>query len=100
MSAQPWESDRPLTTEIARAAIIENFPEIDVRDIEYLGWGWDYEVYATRDGWAFRFPRRAHCADVFEGERSIHDFVAPLPRDIAERESPTAIIHGVNMNSI
>ena len=84
MSAQPWESDRPLTPEIARAAISTSFPTIDTNQLEYLGWGWDYEVFATGDGWAFRFPRRAHCADVFEWERGIHEIAArALPRDIA-----------------
>jgi len=84
MTAEPWESDRPLTTEIARASITANFPAIDTRDLDYLGWGWDYDVYATGDGWAFRFPRRAHCADVFEWEQRIHDLVArALPSSVA-----------------
>jgi aminoglycoside phosphotransferase (APT) family kinase protein len=82
--SRPWESDRPLTLEVARAAINENFPTIDTRNLEYIGCGWDYDVYATSDGWAFRFPRRAYCADVFEWEQRIHDLAArALPRDIA-----------------
>src|SRR4030095_4921876 len=82
--SRPWESDRPLTLEVARAAIKENFLTIDTRNLEYIGCGWDYDVYATSDGWAFRFPGRAHCADVFEWEQRIHDLAArALPRDIA-----------------
>jgi aminoglycoside phosphotransferase (APT) family kinase protein len=76
MTVQPWESDRPLTPEIARGAITASFPTIDTNDLEYLGWGWDFEVYATRDGWAFRFPRRAHCAEVFDWERRVIDLAA------------------------
>ena len=84
MSAQPWESDRPLTPEIARAAIDASFPSIDTSQLEYLGWGWDYEVFATGDGWAFRFPRRAPCADAFESERQILDLAARvLPSEVA-----------------
>jgi hypothetical protein len=38
----------------------------------------------TSDGWVFRFPRRAECADLFEPEKRLHDLVAGvLPPRIA-----------------
>ena len=60
-----------MTPEIARAAIGRRFPMVDTRDIECIGSGWEFDVYATGDGWAFRFPRRAETEGLFERERPV-----------------------------
>lgn len=33
---------------------------------QHLGSGWEFDVYVTPDGWAFRFPRRAEYASAFD----------------------------------
>jgi aminoglycoside phosphotransferase (APT) family kinase protein len=75
MSRPPWEADRPLTPEMARAAIDQRFPMIDTRNLELLGAGWEFDAYAA-DGWVFRFPRRAESATVFDRERGVHELAA------------------------
>ncbi|UCG88126.1 MAG: phosphotransferase [Gemmatimonadota bacterium] len=76
MNSLPWEPDRPLTAQGARAAIAARFPEVDSRALEHLGSGWQFDVYLTPDGWVFRFPRRAWIADLFEQERRVHELVS------------------------
>lgn len=84
MSAPPWAADRPLTREAAAAAIHARFPAIDVREIEHIGSGWEFDAFLTADGWVFRFPRRAECAALFEPERRVHRLVAAaLPAGVA-----------------
>ena len=84
MSPQPWEPDRPLTLEQARAVIMACFPEIDAQGAIHLGSGWDFDAFLTTDGWVFRFPRRAECAEVFESEQRIHQLISSvLPSSIA-----------------
>jgi aminoglycoside phosphotransferase (APT) family kinase protein len=84
MSSRAWEPDRPLTDDGAAAAIRACFPTVDSRAVRHLGSGWEFDVYATVDGWVFRFPRRAHCADLFEPESRVHHLVSlALPPRIA-----------------
>jgi len=84
MTSYPWEPDRQLTLDGARAAIQERFPAIDTRALMHLGSGWEFDAYRTSDGWVFRFPRRAECAEFFEPERRVHRLVAAhLPRQVA-----------------
>ena len=64
-----WEADRALDATAVRAAIASEFPEVDTSRITYLGSGWEFDVYATGDGWCFRFPRRAEYSTQFESER-------------------------------
>ncbi|MDQ3950824.1 MAG: phosphotransferase [Gemmatimonadota bacterium] len=84
MSSPPWEPDRPLTRETASALIRTWFPAIDSEGLTHLGSGWEFDAFLTTDGWVFRFPRRAHCADLFEPERRVHHLVSGvLPPRIA-----------------
>lgn len=79
----PWEPDRPLTRDGAAALIGESLPSIDSSDLEFLGSGWEFDAYLTRDGWVVRFPRRAEAANLFDPERQVHQLVARfLPPDI------------------
>lgn len=80
----PWEADRPLTLDIARAAVSGRFPRIASASLEYLASGWEFDVYRTADGWVFRFPRRGAGADLFDAESRVHKLVAPfLPSHVA-----------------
>ena len=76
MSLHPWEADRPLTREIARDALQTCFPAIDSSELRHIGSGWEFDAYLTGDGWVFRFPRRARCADLFTTEKPVHELVA------------------------
>ena len=82
--SDPWEVDRPLSLEAARAAIAASFPGIDVRGLVHLGSGWEFDAFLTGDGRVFRFPRRAECGDLFESERRTLELVTRfLPRGVA-----------------
>ena len=84
MSTPPWEADRALTSELAASTIRELFPTVDASELRLLGSGWEFDVYATRDGWVFRFPRRAHCVELFGPEHHVHRLVASvLPSSVA-----------------
>ena len=84
MTLHPWEPDRLLTLETAAAVIGTCFPTIDARGLTHVGSGWEFDAFRTSDGWLFRFPRRAHCADLFEPERRVHALVSShLPAGIA-----------------
>jgi aminoglycoside phosphotransferase (APT) family kinase protein len=81
---RPWEADRPLTQEDASAAISACFPTVDVRALRHLGSGWDFDAFVTRDGWVFRFPRRAECSASVDYECAVQRLVAPvLPPTVA-----------------
>jgi aminoglycoside phosphotransferase (APT) family kinase protein len=75
-SSDPWEPDRPLTEDTARAAISLCFPGVDARVLKHLGSGWEFDAFVTTDGWVFRFPRRAHCAELFDPEAQVHHLVS------------------------
>jgi aminoglycoside phosphotransferase (APT) family kinase protein len=84
MSSPPWAPDRPLTRETASEVIRACFPTIAARGLEHLGSGWEFDAYLTADRWVFRFPRRAHCADLFEPEARVHRLVSQvLPPRVA-----------------
>lgn len=93
MNPPPWETDRELTVELARAAIRAAFPDVDVSLLRHLGSGWEFDVFLTADGWAFRFPRRSDVQHLLGREAPILDLVAAhLAPDIAvpriERRAP------------
>lgn len=39
--------------------------------LDLLGSGWEFDVFITADGWAFRFPRRAEYEYLFDRERPV-----------------------------
>ena len=71
MSSPPWESDRPLTLDAARAVVREAFPGSSEDSLEPLGSGWEFDAFLAADGWVLRFPRRADAQDLFEREAPI-----------------------------
>ena len=83
MDALPWQPDRALTVQDARAAIATCFPKVDAQTARHLATGWEFDVYLTDDGWVFRFPRQGWIAGVFESERQAHELVSPVLAPIA-----------------
>ena len=80
----PWEPDRPLTIDDAAAAIRASFPAVETAHLRHLGSGWEFDAFVTSDGWVFRFPRRAGCANHFDSERRVHRIVSTvLPATVA-----------------
>lgn len=73
-----WIPDRPLTSEKAAALIGHSFPNVDTAELRYLGSGSQYDVFATGDGWAFRFPRWEWCGYIFEDEARAHQLAAEI----------------------
>lgn len=84
MSVPPWEADRPLTLEVARALVRASFPQVNAASLELLGSGWEFDAFRTQDGWVFRFPRRAEGANLFEPEARVHELVSKvMPSHVA-----------------
>jgi aminoglycoside 2''-phosphotransferase len=88
MSYHPWEPDRQLGVEIARSVIRAAFPRIDVTRVEPVGSGWEFDVFVTADGWAFRFPRRAEYQSLFEREEP----VLALARSVLPPETAVPLV--------
>lgn len=83
----PWLPDRALDAEGALAAISAVFTDLSVDTVEFVGAGWEFDVYratdrGTGDEWAFRFPRRREYAQHFDREavvlECVADAVAPV----------------------
>lgn len=71
----PPHLDPPLSEAIASAAIHACFPNVRTDGLTHLGSGWDFDAFLTTDGWVFRFPRRAECADTLEMEQRLQDVI-------------------------
>lgn len=54
---KPWEAERRVDQEFARALIRERSPEIAAERVERIGEGWDNVVYLVDGTWVYRFPR-------------------------------------------
>ena len=75
---KPWDPDRSLTPEGAARAIAARFPDVDSSGLSFLGSGWEFDAWLTRDDWVFRFPRRAEGEALFDLERRVHELVRPF----------------------
>jgi aminoglycoside phosphotransferase (APT) family kinase protein len=58
---------------MARSTIQSQFPELDPVRIEWLGAGWDNDLYLASGEWIFRFPRRREVAT------SLHREICSMP---------------------
>jgi aminoglycoside phosphotransferase (APT) family kinase protein len=88
MSSHPSERDRLLTVDTARSVIHAAFPRVDATRLEFVGAGWEFDVFRTGDGWAFRFPRRAEYQSLFEREAP----VLALARSILPPETAVPLV--------
>ena len=73
--SNPWDPDRTLTMETAADAIAACFPGIEARDLKFLGSGWEFDAWLTRDNWVVRFPRRAGIDTLLVPEWRVHQLV-------------------------
>jgi aminoglycoside phosphotransferase (APT) family kinase protein len=73
-----WDAEIEVGEALARSLISARFPALDAGPLRRVGEGWDNVVWATADGVAFRFPRRAIAIPGVERE------IALLPA-LAER---------------
>jgi aminoglycoside phosphotransferase (APT) family kinase protein len=71
-----WDAEREVDQQLARALIDEQFPRLDTSELRLLGQGWDNTVWLTRDGVAFRFPRRAIAVPGIEREIALLPLLA------------------------
>ncbi len=70
------ESDRPLDSRIALAALREQFPEEPFHHVELLGSGWATDVYLVDDRLVARLPRSAELAQWLDRDDAVLGFVA------------------------
>jgi len=61
---QPWEAERIVSPELARALVEDQFPDLAPTRVEPLGVGWDNTAYLVNRAYVFRFPRRPIAVDL------------------------------------
>ncbi|HUJ26648.1 MAG TPA: phosphotransferase [Myxococcales bacterium] len=81
----PWDAEREIAGELARALIEQQFSQLAPASVEPIGEGWDNQVFLVNDAWVFRFPRRAAAVPLLLDERLALPAVAgklpwPVPR--------------------
>ncbi len=77
-----WEADRTLTADQALQAVRDQFRDVAGYTIEFVGHGWEYDVYRVDAEWAFRFPRRREVVSQMALEAALLTRVAPTLRDL------------------
>ena len=80
-----WDAEERVDEALARRLIAEQFPELEARDLQLLGEGWDTMVWLVDDRWVFRFPRRTMVVSGLELEMRYLPAMAdhlplPIPR--------------------
>jgi aminoglycoside phosphotransferase (APT) family kinase protein len=86
-----WDAEIEVDQALARTLIRDRFPELETRSLELLGAGWDNTVWATGDGVAFRFPRRAMAVPGIAREIALLPQIAPrVPQPIPDAAYPGA----------
>lgn len=73
---RPWTAEREVPSDLARALIEAQFPDLAPARVEPLGAGWDNTAYRAGD-WVFRFPRRESAVALLETEVAILPAIAP-----------------------
>jgi len=53
-----WDAEWEVNEEQARTLIGRQFPQLSLKQVKRLGWGWDNTVFLIGDEYVFRFPRR------------------------------------------
>jgi aminoglycoside phosphotransferase (APT) family kinase protein len=79
---RPWEAERTVSAELARALIARACPGVEARRVELLGVGWDNTAYRVDGRWVFRFPRRTIAVEPIRTEAAVLPAIAeglPLP---------------------
>lgn len=68
---QPWEPEREVSIELARALVAAQFPELAGAAAEPFGTGWDNTAYLFDRTWVFRFPRRTIAVELIRNESAL-----------------------------
>ena len=71
MRETPWDTDRELTISSVRQLTMDQFTDLCPVELQFLGSGWDNDVYLANDRWIFRFPRHAEVASRLGFEASV-----------------------------
>jgi len=71
----PPPSDRELSEELVRLAMHQQFPHLDLQQVECLGSGWEYDVYLIDGHLVVRFPRYAEVAEGLDRAEALLAFV-------------------------
>lgn len=72
---RPWEAERDVDRELARALVAEQFPELADLEPRPFGAGWDNTAWRFGE-WVFRFPRRAFAVPFLEKETRVLPAIA------------------------
>jgi aminoglycoside phosphotransferase (APT) family kinase protein len=84
-----WDAEIEVDEALARQLIRDSYPALKVEPLRALGTGWDNTVWATRDGVAFRFPRRKIAVPGVAREIRLLPQIAPhLPCAIPDAAYP------------
>jgi aminoglycoside phosphotransferase (APT) family kinase protein len=84
-----WDAEIEVDEALARRLIRESYPQLRAESLHTLGIGWDNTVWSTRDGVAFRFPRRKIALAGIRREMRLLPQIAPcLPRAIPDAAYP------------
>jgi len=82
---KPWLADYPMSLEKAKWLIDQQFPEIEIRDIQLLGEGFDNTVVQLNGEYVFRFPRRELAMKLMKVENQLLPLiVGRVPLEIPE----------------
>jgi aminoglycoside phosphotransferase (APT) family kinase protein len=86
-----WDAEIEVSAALARRLIADAHPRLGAAPLRALGVGWDNTVWATSDGIAWRFPRRAVAVPGVEREIALLPLIAPrLPVPIPDAAYPGA----------
>lgn len=72
---EPPPSDRDLNEGIVRLTFRQQFPELELREVEFVGSGWEYDVYLVNGHLVTRFPRYAEVAENLDRAEALLNFV-------------------------
>ena len=73
---QPWVAEKEVDSTLARALILEQFPQIAVEKLRPFGSGWDNTAYLVNDSLVFRFPRKKMSVSLLEQETKFLPMIA------------------------
>lgn len=78
----PWTPEYELDEATVHNAITEDL-DLEIRDIAYLGEGWDFFNWLINDNWVFRFPKHHSDIDTLVHERRILRVLdVPIPHPV------------------
>ncbi|WP_340372513.1 phosphotransferase [Peribacillus sp. FSL E2-0218] len=82
---KPWVAEYPVSLELAGKLIMQQFPEIEWKEIKQLGEGFDNTVMQINGEFVFRFPRRPLAVTLIQVENHLLPSIAgTLPLTIPE----------------